>query len=183
MPFDRLESDRLTLRRFTLADAPALAAYRSHPEVARYQSWRAPYSPMQAHALVQSMQGREPGGEGWFQFALEERLSGQLLGDLGLFAFEEHQAEIGYTLARPAWGRGLGAEAVGTLLNFVFGQLTLHRVVARTDPRNENSARLLWRLGFRREGRLLESYWDGEAWQNDDLYALLAREWLGRDPT
>lgn len=166
------------LRRFTRTDVPALVRYRSEQEVARYQSWDAPYREMQARELVDAMQTRQPGEPGWFQFAIEERTSRALIGDLGLHLFEAEQAEIGYTLAREVWGRGYGSEAVGTLLNLVFGQLLVHRIIARTDPRNDRSARLLRRLGFRHEGRFLESYFDGEHWLDDDLYALLSREWL-----
>ena len=55
-----LETARLRLRRFRPKDAPAFAAYRSDPAVARYQGWSAPVSPQAAAALVQEFAAGEP---------------------------------------------------------------------------------------------------------------------------
>ena len=53
--FEPLETSRLVLRRPRTADAPALAARRSEPEVARLQSWQAPYPIEAATALVEAV--------------------------------------------------------------------------------------------------------------------------------
>lgn len=50
-------------------------------------------------------------------------------------------------------------------------------MVAHTDVRNAGSIRLLERISFRREGHLLENFYDKGAWTSEYLYALLAREW------
>ena len=55
-----LTTDRLVIRRFRTADAGALAAYRSDPAVARYQSWVAPLSTEDAAELVARLPGRRP---------------------------------------------------------------------------------------------------------------------------
>lgn len=180
LTFERHETPRLVLRRLRDDDAAVLAAYRSDPDVARYQSWPTPFSEERALELVASVRNRQPGQPGWFQFAIADKTTDTLLGDGGLNVFEARQGEIGYTLAPWAQGRGYATEAVSGLLDLAFGDLDLHRVVARTDPRNARSGALLRRLGFRHEGRFLESYWDGEAWLDDDQFALLAREWRPR---
>jgi GNAT superfamily N-acetyltransferase len=56
--------------------------------------------------------------------------------------------EIGYGLAGPSRGHGLGTRAVATLLSWLDRQPDIHRVIARVDPANEPSWRLLERLGF-----------------------------------
>lgn len=68
-------------------------------------------------------------------------------------------------------------EAVAALLDFLFQELQLHRVVAQTDVRNVPSVRLLERLGFRREGHFIEGFYLRGEWASEYLYALLAREW------
>ncbi|PYE54118.1 GNAT family N-acetyltransferase [Deinococcus yavapaiensis] len=176
-PFDVLSTDRLVLRRLRDEDAPALCAYRSDPEVARFQGWGASFGEMQARSLIEAMREREPGEEGWFQFAVAECASGVLIGDLGLCAFGERQAEIGFTLARAAQGRGYAREAVSALLSYAFGPLHLHRVVAGIDPRNTKARALLERLKFRLEGRFVESFLEGNVWLDEDRFALLSREW------
>lgn len=178
--FEFLRTERLVLRRLRGEDAPALATYRSDPEVARFQGWGPTFSEDRARALVDAMGARQPGEDGWFQFAVAHGDTDDLLGDVGLRTFDVRHAEIGFTLARSAQGRGYAREAVGAVLAYAFGPLGVHRVVAGTDPRNTRSAVLLSKLGFRHEGRFLESWPEGDTWLDDDRYALLARQFAAR---
>jgi RimJ/RimL family protein N-acetyltransferase len=98
---------------------------------------------------------------------------------VSLFAFSEQsqRAEIGYILARKAWGKGLIHEALSALLTYAVENLKLRRIEADIDPRNQRSARSLERLGFTQEG-LLRERWVVEGEVSDTaLYGLLAREW------
>jgi RimJ/RimL family protein N-acetyltransferase len=177
-----IETNRLLLRPFRLADAETLAAYRSDPLVAAYQSWDTPYRLEQATALIHELAEVQPGIPGaWFQIAIEERASGALLGDcvFCVLAEEPHQAEIGYTLARQHQGAGYASEAVRALLGYLFGTLGLHRVRAICDERNRASQRLLERLGMRREAHFVEYVWHKGEWASDYWYAMLRREWEG----
>ncbi|WP_027482426.1 GNAT family N-acetyltransferase [Deinococcus pimensis] len=178
--FEVLRTPRLVLRRLREEDAPVLAAYRSDPDVARFQGWGPTFSEDRARALVHAMRARQPGEDGWFQFAVAHGGTDELLGDVGLRTFEVRHAEIGFTLARTAQGRGYAAEAVRAVLAYAFGPLGVHRVVAGVDPRNERSSVLLSRLGFRHEGRFVESWPEGDGWLDEDRHALLAREFSAR---
>jgi aminoglycoside 6'-N-acetyltransferase len=183
MRFTTLTTARLVIRRFTLDDVQAFAAYRSDPDVARYQSWQAPYSEQAARRFIESLQTAEPDEPGeWFQFALARRDDpGTLIGDLALGSIDDgRQAEIGFTLAPAYQGEGYATEAVEALLDHLFTARSKHRVQASCDDRNTSSARLLERVGFRLEGHLVESYWDGEEWTDDLRFALLRREWEQR---
>jgi RimJ/RimL family protein N-acetyltransferase len=177
------ETPRLILRPFEHSDAQAFARYRSDPEVARYQGWEAPYSPAQATRFIDEMKSTQPGSPGdWYQLAMELKSSRKLIGDCALQVLREdaHQAEIAFTLARTYQGQGFASEAVARLLDYLFKDLDLHRVRANIDPQNTASARLLERLGFRHEGRFIESLWLKGAWCDEDCYALLQREWAAR---
>jgi aminoglycoside 6'-N-acetyltransferase len=178
--FRRLEGARVVLRPLTPADAAHLVAYRSHPDIVRYQAWDS-YDAGAASALIAEMAGSAPGRPGrWHQWGIEETASGRLAGDCGLFTQEDRaQGEIGFTLAPEAQGRGLATEAVRLMLGLAFGPLGFRRVVANTDPANARSKALLARLGFRHEGRSIESVRVRGAWVDDDHFALLAREWRG----
>jgi L-amino acid N-acyltransferase YncA len=66
------------------------------------------------------------------------------------------------------------------LLAIAFEDYELHRVCGRLEPRNEASARVLEKLGMRREGLLVENEWVKGEWQSELIYALLAREWAER---
>lgn len=177
--FEPLQASRILLRRFRADDLPALIAYRSDPEVARYQSWSR-LNEASARAFLAELDRSEPGTRGvWFQFAVALKTTDQLIGDCALMvrADDTRQAEIGYTFARQFQGQGYATEAVGRLLEYLFHTLNIHRVIAQVDCRNERSVALLERVGFRREGQLLQSFWLKGQWIDEYLYALLALEW------
>jgi RimJ/RimL family protein N-acetyltransferase len=177
--FEPLQARRILLRRFRADDLPALIAYRSDPEVARYQSW-SQLNEASARAFLAGLDKSEPGARGvWFQFAVALKTTDQLIGDCALLvrADDTRQAEIGYTFARQFQGQGYATEAVGRLLEYLFRTLKIHRVTAQVDCRNERSIALLERIGFRREGRFLQSFWLKGNWIDEYLYARLASEW------
>lgn len=177
LPF---ETPRLILRAFRPEDAAAFSAYRSEPEVARFQGWSAPYSLEQAQEFVTEMMQAVPGTPGqWYQIAMEEKASGQVIGDVAFHieANSPQQAILGITLAGAAQGKGYATEAMQRLLQFLFEDLELHRVSAYIDVDNPASYQLVERLGFRREGHFIENTWFKGAWGSEYFYALLAREW------
>ncbi len=177
-PMPLLVTPRLHLRRFRPEDAPVLAAYRSVPDVARYQGWSAPVGEEEARLLVRQFAAGDPEAPGWFQYAVEERATGALVGDVGVRLDENGmQADLGFTLAPAAQGRGYATEAVRAVLGDLFGRRGLHRVSAECDARNHASARLLERVGFRREGLRPAYTWLKGEWTDDVLYGLLAEWW------
>jgi aminoglycoside 6'-N-acetyltransferase len=122
----------------------------------------------------------QPGIPGeWYQLAIERKQEAGLIGDCAfhVFAHDTRQAEIGFSLARQYQGYGYATEAVMRLLEYLLGGLGLHRVTATCDAENHASAKLLERVGMRREGHLIENIWFKGAWGSEYLYALLHREW------
>jgi RimJ/RimL family protein N-acetyltransferase len=181
----RLETARLIMRRFQDEDLEAFAAYRSDPEVARYQGWDAPYSRERAAIFIAEMKTVQPGTPGdWMQLALEVKGQSGLIGDCAFHVFKQdpRQAEIAYTLARAHQGQGYASEAVTRLLDYLFHDLHLHRVTATCDVENVGSYRLLERVGFRREATFCQNIWFKGAWGSEYLYAILEAEWNKRSP-
>jgi aminoglycoside 6'-N-acetyltransferase len=173
-----LETERLLLRRFGPEDATALAAYRSDPNVSRYQSWISPVSVEQARVLVAELAVGEPRDDGWFQYAVERKGRPGLIGDVGVHRRDAgRQAEVGFSFAVEHQGRGYATEAVRRVVEYLLVEEGLHRVTAECDARNDRSARLLERVGFRREGHLVSSTWMKGEWTDDLLFAVLAGEW------
>jgi aminoglycoside 6'-N-acetyltransferase len=179
--FDRLLTPRLVVRRFTAADAPAFARYRSDPDVARYQSWNAPFPLEQAQAFIAWLVDRHPDEPGeWYQVAIASREQpDRLLGDCGFRSRTDEPGivDLGYSLAAEAQGHGYATEAVGEVLRYLFEDRHKHKVCADCDTRNRPSWQLLERLGFAREGELRESFRDADGWASEYLYGLLAPEW------
>ncbi len=172
-----VRTERLGLRRFTTADAEAFAAYRSVPEVARYQSWDAPVSRTEALEMVEEFAQGDPAAPGWFQYAID--LDGVLIGDVGLNLHNNlRQAELGFTVSPAYQGNGYATEAVRGLLDQLFIERNLHRVSAECDARNTASARLLERVGFRQEGLRRSNSWFKGEWTDDLLFGLLRADYL-----
>ena len=173
-------TDRLRLRPFERADLPAFVAYRSHPGVARFQSWDTTYSLADAETFLASQEGLVLGAPGeWVQLAALDRRSGQLCGDCAVRVVDDQPAtaEVGITFAPEHQGSGLATEALGGVVSALFELHELHRVFARADDRNLAVQRLLERLGLRCEARLIEADWFKDEWTTLRIYATLRREW------
>lgn len=173
------ETPRLVARAMVPEDVEAFVAYRADPDVARYQSWEH-YTLDDGRALVEGMQGLTPGIPGeWFQLALEDVSTGQLVGDLAacVDADEHRQLEVGFTLDPGHQGQGYGTEALRGLLGYAFGTLGIHRVVAVTDALNAPAAALLTRVGLRKEAHFRDNVFFKGAWGSEFLFAMLASEW------
>lgn len=171
---------RLVLRPLQLDDAPALAAYRSDPNVARYQSWDTTYALTDAERLVALQAGVALGDPGpWLQLAAVDRVSGALCGDcvVRVATDQPQTAEVGVSFAPATQGSGLATEALGAVVTRLFEDHRLHRVFAQTDDRNLPVHRLFERLGFRCEARLVEADWFKGEWTTLRTYACLRHEW------
>ena len=149
--FEDLPTDRLRIRRFRTEDAPVFAAYRSDPDVARYQSWDT-FTLQEAERFVREMASTHPGIPGeWFQFAVGDPSTDALLGDVALCvaAADPTRAEIGFTFAPANHGQGYATEAVRAVITYAFDRLDVTTVVAIADARNAPSIALLERIGMR----------------------------------
>ncbi len=176
------ETARLRARAFSPADLTAFVTYRADPDVARYQSW-SDYTPELGAALIESMQHTRPGRPGeWYQLALEDQVTGRLVGDLALQrkTNDPRVAEVGFTLAPDQQGNGFATEALTALLTFAFATFDLHRVIAVTDALNTPAAALLARVGLRREAHFVENVFFKGSWGSELLFAVLEREWTSR---
>ena len=105
--------------------------------------------------------------------------TGELVGDVDLLwvSVRHRSGELGFIVHPRAPGQRLrdrGREAAARL---GLRDLALHRVIGRTEARNTGSARVLEKLGMRREAHLVENEWVKGEWQSELVYAILDREW------
>ncbi len=107
------------------------------------------------------------------------KAAGELVADVVLIwvSAEHRQGEVGYIVHPDRQGRGYATEATRPLLRIAFEDLGLHRVVGRVEARNAASARVLEKLGMRREAHLVENEFVKDEWQSELVYAILDREW------
>ncbi len=173
-----LDAERVRLRHPRPTDADAVIAIFGDPEAMRYWSHEPLESLDAARAYLDSID------EGFlertfFQWAITERGNDRLIGTvtLGDWSRRNRRAEIGFMLSPAHQGQGIASEAVRAVLDFAFGPMDLYRIEADIDPRNAASARLLGRLGFRREGVLRDRWFTYGEWSDSYVYGLLRREY------
>jgi RimJ/RimL family protein N-acetyltransferase len=168
--FQPLLTERLVLRRSRPEDAEAISAYRSDPDVNRYQGWKRT-DPDGVRREIEDMAGRAPGESGgWVQLSVEEGGGGLLVGDVGLSLAEAEPGviKIGYTIAPEFQGRGYGTEAVRALLAYALDTLGADVVRAYTDGENVPSIRVAEKVGMRLVGRF-EGRDGDETWLRYEL--------------
>jgi [ribosomal protein S5]-alanine N-acetyltransferase len=142
-----LTTERLHLRPFTAADREAIHAVYSDPEVMRHVGHGAHRTPAETAAALR-VYGDVLERRGFSFLAVTERDGGALVGDAGLHPLGD-DIELGYTLARGAWGRGYATELGRALLAYAFDVLGAPRVLAQVEPENTASRRVLEKLGMR----------------------------------
>lgn len=149
---ERIETDRLVLRRPVAADADAIfARYSNDPEVTRFLSWP-------RHKVVEDSRAfigfSDAEWERWPAGAyLIESRAGVLLGSTGLSFETSQRVATGYVLARDAWGYGYATEALHAIVTLA-ADLAVRRLYALCHPEHERSGRVLQKCGFVREGML-----------------------------
>ena len=137
------------LRRLHPRDCAAFQAYRSLPELGRYQGW-SPVSDAEALRFLDEMHGAPLFTRGqWVQLGIAEPEFDALIGDIGLYLSEDGTSgEVGFTLQPSAQGRGVAGRAVREAVQLLFEAAGVDRVLGITDERNLPSIRLLQRIGF-----------------------------------
>jgi RimJ/RimL family protein N-acetyltransferase len=148
-----LETPRLRLRPFTDADRDAIHAVYADPEVMRWVGHGAHRTEAEtARALRGYADALRARGYGFV--AVLERSSGTLIGDAGLhpLAGRGPDVELGYTLARDAWGHGYATELGSALVAHAFDTLGVPRVMAQVEPENAASRHVLEKLGMTERG-------------------------------
>jgi [ribosomal protein S5]-alanine N-acetyltransferase len=151
-----LETDRLIVRSWTADDAEDAFAIYGDPEVTHYlpedvrdttiedtKTWLA--------GKVMSQGENEPLGV----WAVEERATGRVIGH-ALLQYApingEDRAEVGYALARAAWGKGYATEIAQAMLRVGFDTLNLTEIYGVVIPENTASRRVLEKIGMRNLG-------------------------------
>jgi RimJ/RimL family protein N-acetyltransferase len=176
----RIQTDRLLLRAFEPGDFDVVYAMRSSTEVVRWLYWGVQTREQARAALAQKIAARALHAEGdVLSLAAVLRATGEVVGDLLLhWVSREHAtAEIGFIAHPDHQGRGYTTEAARRLLRIAFDEMAMHRVIGKTEARNLASARVLEKLGMRREAHFVENEWVKGEWQSELVYAILDREW------
>lgn len=174
-----IRTARLILRPVMLDDVDDVYAYQRRPDVVRWMLGAEPRTREQSRASVVAMAGEDVLRAEGDCLTLAVATDAAMIGTVELVwrSQLDRTAELGYVFHPDHGGRGLATEAVSALLDWGFNELGLHRIYARCHGRNDASARLMTRLGMRREAHHVESYLFQGEWADQLVFAILAHEW------
>jgi RimJ/RimL family protein N-acetyltransferase len=172
-----IKTERLVLREFTQDDFEPVQRYASNSNVVRYMEWghnteRDTKRFIQDAIKKQVVKPRE-------NYELAITLDSQLIGGTGIIikSRNDGEAEIGYCIDEPYWGKGVGSEVAEALIKHCFEELDVHRVIATCDSENIGSYRVMEKNGMTREGLLRENKLIKGRRRDTLIYSILTHEW------
>lgn len=145
-----ISGSRVTLARFRASDFDAVHAFASDPRVCEFTTW-GPNTDEDTRAFI--AEATTPTTNGYLLAAM---LGDDVIGSAAVWTTsrDDRAGELGYTIRRDCWGRGIATEVATLLLRLGFQRLGLERIAATCAPDNVGSVRVLEKAGLRREGLL-----------------------------
>ncbi len=142
-----LETDRFTIRQWTLEDAPALQAIMGDARVHTYTGDK-PWSLERAERYIQFMLEKDFRTLEIFHGGCFLKESDQLVGLTGLNPYLPKQPELEWQLGVPYWGKGYATEIGRAVIRTAFASTDLERIYAMANPENKGSCRALEKCGM-----------------------------------
>jgi len=175
-----IKTERLTLRRFELADAEMMFNnWANDDEVTLYMRW-------QSHKNVDFTRNLL---QGWIEgYANENNYhwgicieSGELIGSIGAFVSEidevDYKADVGYCIGRKWWGKGYVTEALKGLLDYMFTNTDIERIGAYHAVKNAASGKVMQNAGMVKEGFARNYFRNANGFYDSNLYGIIREMW------
>ena len=173
-----IETGRLLLRPFVLEDAAAMYAnWASDPEVTKYLTWPA-HTGVEISRMVLADWVSHYGEANYYQWAIVPKDFGQPIGSIAVVRLNDRvgSAEIGYCIGKNWWHQGIMSEALGAVIDFLFGEVGANRVEACHDPRNPHSGDVMKKCGMTFEGIQRQAGTNNQGLCDLSWYAVLASD-------
>jgi ribosomal-protein-alanine N-acetyltransferase len=169
-----LHTERLRIRLLRMEDTEPLFLCFCDPEAMRFWSSPPHASPSVTAEMIERARASFLAGEG-IEWAITRRGDDMAVGKIGHWRWQRahSRSEVGFMLRRDLWRQGMAVEALQAVVEWGFGRMELHSMEAQLDSANEASQRTLERVGFRREGLLRQSYFDGAEFRDTLVYGLV----------
>lgn len=174
-PFPLLETERLQLHALTLENAGDMFLLRGNHLAMKFIGKPVLKSVREAEQLITGYEDHVKSGDGitWGITLKSENVG--LIGSIGFHRLEKqnYRAEIGYMLHPDQWKKGYMNEAITKVLEYGFNNMGLHSVEARINPENRNSAQILLKNGFVREGYFKQAFCFESTFYDSEVYSLV----------
>ena len=172
-----LRTPRLKLRKLTMRDAADIYRYSRDPEVARHVLWDAHRSIGDSRAFLRYMLRKYRSHES-ASWGIELTETRHIIGTIGFMWVQEDNAaaEVGYSLARDYWGRGLMTEALRAVIQYGFDHMSLNRIEAQHETTNPASGAVMRKCHMQHEGTLRSRLFNKGRYVDVELYAILRKD-------
>ena len=176
---NRIETERLLLRRFTQEDAEAMYRnWASDPEVTKYLTWPVHSSVDVTRMLLASwVSAYEKKNNYQWAIVLKEQ-GDEPIGSISAVDMNDDidMIHIGYCLGKNWWHQGIMSEALKAVMDYFFDTVGANRIESRHDPRNPHSGMVMKKCGMKYEGTLRSADRNNQGFCDASWYALLRSE-------
>lgn len=160
-----------TLRPWHPEDLDQLVLLANNPLIAQFMTdgFPHPYTPEHARGFIEFANRDQP------VRILAIDIDGQAAGGIGIHPqadIHRKNAELGYWLGEPYWGRGIMTDAVRQMVQFAFAHYDITRVFARPFGNNIASQKVLEKAGFTLEARLEKTLFKNGEFLDELIYAV-----------
>lgn len=174
----RLETERLVLRRFVLEDADAmLRNWASDSEVTKYLTWPTHESIDDSWAILTDWTSHYD-EDSFYQWAIVPKDLGEPIGSISVVGMNDDidMVHIGYCIGRAWWHQGFMSEALQAVIDFFFDVVGANRIESRHDTNNPHSGMVMRHCGMTYEGTLRSSDRNNQGLCDAAWYSILRDE-------
>ena len=171
----RIETERLVLRRFVSDDAPAMYKnWASDPEVTKFLTWP-PHGSVDVTRKLIDMWISGYSRPDSYSWAIVLKEINEPIGSIAVVKLDEatSMVQIGYCIGRKWWHKGIMTEALDAVIDFAFDEIGADRVEAVHDPDNPNSGKVMLKCGMKYEGTLRRSSVNNQGIVDTVYYSIL----------
>lgn len=158
----RIETERLILRRFTIDDAESMYKnWASDPEVTKFLTWPT-HESVEVSKMVLTDWVASYEKEDTYQWCIAKKENDEPIGSIGVVDSKPKAEayEIGYCISRSCWHQGITSEALAAVMHFLLEEVGVRRIESRHDPKNPHSGNVMKKCGLKYEGTRIMADWN-----------------------
>ena len=175
----KIETERLVLRRFAVEDAEAMFQnWASDEEVTKYLIWPT-HDNISVSEQVLKEWVENYVKDNYYQWAIVlKENNDEPIGSISVVSFDDtiKKAEIGYCIGQKWWNQGITSEALKSVIDFMIDKVGMQRVEARHDPCNPNSGAVMRKCGMQYEGTLRQADWNNQGIVDVSIYSIVSTD-------
>lgn len=173
-----IKTERLLLRRFRPEDAkPMFETWANDERVTRYLTWT-PHGTIDVTKFIVNDWCNSYEKDNFYNWAIE--FEGKIIGSIGCVSTNDNSewGEIGYCIGYDFWSKGIVTEATKAVINFLFEEVNLNRIIIEHATKNPASGKVITKCGLTLEGIKREHFKSASGeFLNIASYSILKKEW------